>query len=98
MLSDELPNEYDVFGGNGSAPVAPLRWHLFGSMAEKKLERKSPNLFFFGGGETLRAHAAPYRRRFGFRIPGCQQQLCLVGTQRFRGILARGPPAETSLG
>ena len=56
MLSDEIPNEYDVFGGNDSAPVTPLRWHLFESMAEKKLERKSPGVFERDSYRLTRSH------------------------------------------
>ena len=80
MLRDEVANENDVLSGNNSTPIAPWLWHLLPSMANRKLERKSGCRF---SSEFLRAHRAPDRRRFGFRIPGRQQQLCLMRAQRF---------------
>jgi hypothetical protein len=94
MLSDEVANENDILSGNNSAPIAPRFWHLLPSMANRKLERKSRLQIFFGG---LQAHLAPDRRRFGVRIPGRQQQLGLVRTQRFRRLPTGRPPPETPL-
>jgi hypothetical protein len=41
MCRDERANKYDVFRGNGSAPISPLGWHLAISLPEAKPERKS---------------------------------------------------------
>jgi hypothetical protein len=62
-------------------------------MANRNLERKSQAQF--SSGCFLPAHLAPYRRRFGFRIPGRQQQLRLMRAQRFRRFAACRPPSET---
>jgi len=55
------------------------------------LERKGIGVFF------LRAQLPPYRRRFGIRVGGRQQQLRLVCTQGSRRLRTAGPPFETAL-
>ena len=38
----------------------------------------------------------PYRCGFGLRIPRGQKQLCLMGSQCFRGFVTCRPPFETA--
>ena len=59
---------------------------------KSKPERKAD-----GGGDFLCAHAPPYRRGFGFRIAGRQQQLRLMRAQCSARFRACRPPFETAL-
>src|SRR5579883_841773 len=85
MRRDESTNKDDIFRGNGSAPISPLGGHLAISLPESKPERKS----------FLRSYTPPHRRCIGLGIASHQEQLRLMGSQRFRRFRAGRPPLET---
>src|SRR5450631_4308034 len=88
MISDELPDEEDLFAADVSASVA-MGGHLIRSVPENVSERKY---------KMIGLHFAPHRSGIDIRIAGRQQHLRLMHAQRTRRFLALRPPAKASFG
>ena len=89
MISDELPDERDLFAADALAPPVMRRCHN-SSVAEKSFGTQVKKM--------IRLHFAPHRSGIDVRIARRKQYLRLMHAQRPRRFLTLGPPAKASFG